>query len=261
MKLPATWKLVCFTLAFLSFGAALYFWIKSKMVQNTDTVVFLKNSETQAILNEDADHYYQTFHKVDLKVRKSKNLQEYLEKIGNSGCEGTEDNKEKILYCIGKVNERLEPKRKETVEGIEIDKLLNLQWRIGFTCDKFYENGLPHTRDNVIILNNTDIQRRNIVEMCQLLIHEKVHVYQKTHTQEFKEYLEEKFEKVEKKDKNKTIPANPDVDGFVYKEKKSGEVFNVKYKKNPEHFRDITGNHKKEHPNESVAYKLEKLYT
>ena len=33
-------------------------------------------------------------------------------------------------------------------------KLLDLKWKIGFICDKFYENGLPHTRGDTILINN-----------------------------------------------------------------------------------------------------------
>lgn len=256
------WKIICFALAFLCFGAGLYFWIKSTMVKNTDKVIFLTPEETQAILNDDADHYYQTFHKVDLKVRKSKNLNDYLAKIANSGCDGVEENKEKVLDCIEKVTNKLSTRRGETIEGIQIGKLLDLEWRVGFTCDNFYEDGLPHTRGNVIILNNQDIQRRNIYEMCQLLIHEKVHIYQKTYKDDVDSFISENFEKVREKEENSNIPANPDVDNFIYKDS-DGTVLESTYAKKPKHFRDIAfpkDDHTLEHPYEKIAYTLEKLY-
>ena len=255
------WKIAGCVLAFLSFGAAMYFFLKSKMVKNTDQITFLKSSETQEILNNDADHYYQSFNKTDLKLRKAKTLSEYLEKISDSGSEGGEENKEKIIDCIGRINKKLE---NGTKEGIDIQKFVKLDWRIGFTGNIFYENGLPHTRTDVIILNNKDVEKRSITELCRLLIHEKVHVYQKKYKTDFSTYLEENFEKTEQKGNQEDIPANPDTDKFIYKKKSTGEIFQGRYRENPKHFRDIIftdEDHTKEHPNESVAYALENMYS
>jgi len=255
------WKVALFFLAFLSFGAAMYFFLISKMVTNTENITFLKSSETQEILNRDADHYYQSFNKTDFKLRKSKNLAEYLEKISDSGSEGGEENKEKIIDCVKRINKTLQTGIKE---GVDIKKFVEMDWRVGFTGDTFYENGLPHTRLNVIILNDKDIETKSITELCRLLIHEKVHVYQKTYKRDFSMYLDENFEKTGEKGKQDDIPANPDTDNFIYKRKSTGEIFQGKYRENPKHFRDIAftdNDHTKEHPNESVAYALENLYT
>jgi hypothetical protein len=261
------WKIGVFILAFLSFGAALYFFLKSKMVKNTDQITFLSSSETQAVLNDDADHYYQTFNKVDLKLRKSKNLEEYLARIANSGSEGGEENKEKVMDCIQRIHQKLEQTNTSTknkvVSGVDLRKFLDMPWRIGFTGDTFYENGLPHTRSGVIILNNRGVEKKNISEMCRLLIHEKVHVYQKIFKTEFAHYLEEKYDKTPKKPNDIRLPANPDTDRFVYTDKTTGQILQGKYRDNPRHFRDIDftdDDHTKEHPNESVAYTLEKLF-
>jgi hypothetical protein len=254
------WKISFFILAFLSFGAALYFFLKSKMVRNTDRIHFLSSAEIQSVLNEDADEYYQTFSKVDLKLRKSKNIQEYVDKISNSGSEGGEENKEKIIDCIHRINEKLAKNAETQISGINIRTFIEMPWRIGFTGDTFYENGLPHTRNDVIILNNRDIEKKNISSMCQLLIHEKVHVYQKTYKTEFLKYLDETYDKMEKEP---GLPANPDTDRFVYTNKSTGEIFKGKYRDNPRHFRDIEftdDDHTKEHPNESVAYAFQQLY-
>lgn len=257
------WKIVLFAIALLCFGAAMYFYVKSKMVANTEKIIFLTDSETQEVLNGDADHYYQTFNKVDLKVRKSKTMEDYLVKIANSGCFAMEENKEKIVDCIERVQTQLTPRRNEVIDGIQIGKLLDLEWRIGFTCDDIYESGLPHTRGNVIILNNLDIQRRTLEETCQLLIHEKVHVYQKTYAEETNAHLTEHFDIVKKKSDNARVPANPDVDENIYKRKQDGKILESEYVKKPTHFRDVKfpdGDHTQEHPFEMTAYKLESLY-
>ena len=255
-------KIALFVLAFLSFGASMYFFLKSKMIKNTENIIFLTNSETQELLNRDADHYYQSFNKTDLKLRKSKSLAEYLEKISDSASEGGEENKEKIVDCIGRINKKLQPGMKE---GVDMRKFVEMEWRIGFTGNTFYENGLPHTRTNVIILNNQDIEKKSITDLCRLLIHEKVHVYQKTYKKEFSKYVDQHFEIAgEKKKQPEDVPANPDTDKFIYKRKNTGEILQGRYREKPKHFRDIAftdDDHTKEHPNEYVAYALENLYS
>lgn len=258
------WKIGIFILAFLSFGAATYFFLKSKMVKNTDQITFLTSSETQAVLNDNADQYYQTFTKIDLKVRKCKSLKEYLARISNSGSEGEEENKEKIMDCINRINRKLDKtKGDKMISGVNMRTFLDMPWRIGFTGDTFYENGLPHTRNGVIIMNSRDIERKSITSMCRLLIHEKVHVYQKIYQTEFAKYLEENYDRTEKEHNDITIPSNPDTDRFVYTEKATGQILQGKYRENPRHFRDIDftdNDQRKEHPNESVAYALENLF-
>ena len=249
--------------AFLSLGVAIYFYFKSKMVHNTDDVTFLDRSELVSLLTEDADHYYDTFNKTDLKLRKSNTIDEYKKTIVGSCCEGEEENKEKIINCIEKVNKRLETKRNENIDGVSLDKWLDTPWKIGFVCDKKYENGLPHTRGNVIVLNNKHVLQRNIPELCRLLIHEKTHVYQKMYKSDFTQALKNDYEISERKDENDNIPANPDVDEYIYRKKGDGTVLKPEYKRNPKQFRDIlypNNDHTLEHPNETVAYSVEKLY-
>jgi hypothetical protein len=250
-------------IAFLSLGAGIYFYFKSKMVQNTEGIVFLDKTELAALLTEDADHYYDTFNKTDLKMRKSKTIDEYKKTIVNSCCEGEEENKEKVINCIEKVETRLESKRSEKVDGIDMGKWLDIPWRIGFVCDKKYENGLPHTRGNVIVLNNKEVLRRNIPELCKLLIHEKTHVYQKMYKSEFTQSLEKEYEIVERKEGDEKIPANPDVDEYIYRKKSDGFTLKTEYKKDPKTFRDVlypNNDSTLEHPNEIVAYSVENLY-
>lgn len=262
MNIPIK-KLLLIFIAFLSLGAGIYFYFKSKTIQNTDTITFLDQNELSELLTKDADHYYDTFNKNDLKMRKTKSIDQYKKIISKSCCEGEEETKEKIVNCIEKINKRLQMRRDENVDGIVIGKWLDIPWRIGFVCDKKYENGLPHTRGDVIILNNKDIVQRNIPKLCKLLIHEKTHVYQKIYKSEFTQSLESSYETIERKDGQDNIPANPDVDEYIYKKKENGLVMKTEYKENPKKFRDViypNNDEVLEHPNETVAYSMEKLY-
>lgn len=257
-----TWKIFTVILALLSFCIGIYLWILPKL-NSKQSVVFLSKKETQDILNADADHYYSRFNKTDYQVRGVKNKEEYLAKIANSACNVDFEVEEKLEYCIEKLQKLLN-NTKETqniVNGVSLEELMKLPWKIGFTCDKHYENGLPHTRGDTILLNNKDVTTRTIDETCKLLLHEQTHVYQKT--KDMKSYLDENFDITNITEEEKTkIPANPDTDGVVYKDKKTGELFQGQYNSQPKHFRDIdfkSGDFQKEHPFEYMAYKMESL--
>ena len=249
-------------LAALLFAAAAAVFYKSRI---RPVIQFLSAEEMQRVITDDADNYYDKFHTVDYKVRDVTNRHTYLEKIAKSGCAAESDIIEKVRSCIETVHRHLSATNgNETIHGIDIAVFLNIPWRIGFTCDKKYENGLPHTRGDVIILNNKDIQRRTVNEVCKLLIHEKSHVYQKTKKENISAYLKTNYTEVKRKDyKDKTIPANPDIDDIIYKCNKTNMLLEGKYRENPTHFRDVVftqNNHALEHPFERIAYGMEDLF-
>jgi len=231
--------------------------------RNTTPIIdILSAEEMQRVITMDADHYYEKFHAVDFKVRKVNNKAAYLDKISGSGCAAEEETIQKVKNCIETVHAHLSNKRDETIHGININTFLKIPWRIGFICDRKYENGLPHTRGDVIILNNQDVRRKTVTEVCKLLIHEKSHVYQKT--ENMSDYLKTKYTEVKQKDyKDKTIPANPDTNDKVYKCNETNVVLEGKYRKDPTHFRDVLftqNDHALEHPYESIAYNMEELF-
>ncbi len=248
------------SLAVLFSIAAIYFYIDFAR-QNAPVIEILNAEEMQHVITTDADHYYDKFHAVDFKVRNVKNKHSYLDKISKSGCSSEENTIQKIKDCINTINTQLSDRRHETIHGIYIDQFLKIPWRIGFICDKKYENGLPHTRGDVIVLNNQDVQRRSMSEVCKLLIHEKSHVYQKK--ENMSAYLKTKYTEVKKKDyQDETIPANPDTNDTIYKSNETNVVLEGKYRENPRHFRDVLftqNDHTLEHPFESVAYNMENL--
>jgi len=247
-------------LAIVSFIVGIYYWLQ--FTSTKLSLTFLTETETQTVLNNDADHYYDTFQKEDLKVRHVKSKQDYLGKISKSSCDGNIEIEEKITYCVEKLHTYMKQYTGQTIEGVTIDDLMKLPWKIGFICDKVYENGLPHTRGDVIILSNLHIQSLTIPEVCRLLLHEQTHVFQKKYG--MTDYLKTHYDTVTVHDKEKKrIPANPDTDGLVYKDKSNGTVFQGQYNKTPKFFRDITftnGDHTMEHPFEYMAYQLEKLF-
>ena len=210
---------------------------------------YLTKDELYAHLIENKDGYYDRFHKNDLKVRNVTSVSQYLEKIKDSVCNVPPDLQEKLTTAIKQVNQAKE------VKGIDMDLFLQIPWKIGCVRNKKYENGLPHTRGQVIILPLT-VDERSMTSLCRLLMHEKVHVYQKLYPERVQKYFETKGIRPIKKTnfQNAAIPANPDIDDSLF------QNYGAWYENTPTHFEDVQyvgGSHKREHPLEEMAYEAE----
>ena len=69
-------------------------------------------------------------------------------------------------------------------------KALYIPWYICCTQGLSYENGVPHTRGNYIIISKEHIKNKDVNELANTLVHEKVHVYQKLYPDDVSKYLE-----------------------------------------------------------------------
>ena len=67
--------------------------------RNEPVIQILTSEEIQRVITNDADHYYDKFHKMDFKVRSVKNKTKYLEKISKSGCTASDASVKKIKVC------------------------------------------------------------------------------------------------------------------------------------------------------------------
>ena len=208
------------------------------------------------------DDYFSKFNETDFKVRNVSSLDEYKKKIKDSTCKPSN----KILYKLKKaINianlriKRLSYKYKNTYYGIDLDKLNRIRWKIGIVCNDNYENGMPHTRHDVIIISSNDIYSDSLKTLSDTLVHEKIHVYQKLYGEDVELYFKLKIiKKIKKNTKSDYIPANPDIDNYTYINNKN-IVYRAKYLPNATSIHDIKlpfGDDAFEHPFEEMAYEL-----
>jgi len=229
-------------------------------------IIFYKKENLCNILKKDEDQYVNSLFTTDLKVRNVKNKEEYLEKIDQSIINPTNDVINIIKNCILKINQRLEYYLKNNgnfYEYINISKFKNIQWKIGFMGNKEYENGLPHTRNDIILLNKNKILLNTQDKIIKTLLHEKVHVYQKLYPEDVKLYLKnKKFIKLKKMTKYDNIRANPDLDDYIYQDKYFN-TYKAVYNNNPTSIEDITyfpqNSQFYEHPFERMAIEFETI--
>ena len=217
---------------------------------------YMHYNELKDYLLEDKDDYYKNFSDLDLKARKVNNINEYYENIKKSCIDIDNNNMDILNYCISIANNKL---KKYKCIGFDGVKCADLEWNIGLVKDKLYEEGYPHTRYNVIIIPLNLL--KNESQLIDTLIHEKIHVYQKTYPEDIEKYLEDNgFSKYKlRSDLNKYTRSNPDMDQWIYKNNKD-EIMMTEYMNNPKSIMDVKtipiNNSKYEHPFEYMAYNI-----
>ena len=149
--------------------------------------------------------------------------------------------------------------------GFDSIKASNIPWNIGKIKGLLYEHGLPHTRhDDLIILSGEKNLTGDIRSLTRTLIHEKIHIYQKQNIDDVEKYLKiNNFEKYKYREYNDIIRANPDLDGWIYKNRLSGNIYKCEYtSSNPENIMDVknTGGQIYEHPYENMAVIISSMY-
>ena len=219
-------------------------------------VVFLDKHRLCDFLLSDSDNYYQTFTKQDKMVRKIDNIDGYHALIQESVGEFNPTQKESISKCVELADDFF--KGIET-PGFHGYRASQLPWKFGCVVGNKYEEGLPHTRLDVIILPSNAVNQPD-KSLVSLLIHEKVHVYQKCYPRDIDHYCQKhNLIVVGKRSNNDNIRANPDTNSDIYGSN-SGTIFAMEYNANPTSISDTREDGKEDHPNEKMAYEIAGMY-
>lgn len=205
-------------------------------------MIFLSKSDTINYLKSDPDQYYSTFTELDLMARNVSNINEYISKIPKSISSFTPSEKNKIKKYISDIDQKLQIIKMDYFNGAKASKI---PWIIACVDGEGYENGFSHTRNNLIILSRSAIDRKT-------LLHEKVHVYYKMYPKDRHKYLSN-FQKCQR---SKNVRANPDTDPYTYRDKK--RIYECTYRPHPRSIDDIIGPNQYEHPLEKIAYDISK---
>lgn len=240
----------------------LYYIINNIKIENFENfeknIIFIEKNELFNILKKDSDNYYKSFYRNDLIVRNINNEDDYIKLIDLSIDNFNEYEKNKIIKCINDINIIFKNINYDWFNGIKAN---NISWKIGCIKGKLYENGLPHTRNDIIIISKEDINKLNFIKLKKTLIHEKVHIYQKIYNNDVQKYLfKNKFTKFKTRNEYDNIRANPDLDNIIYKDN-NNTIYKAIYNTNPKSVEDITyfpiNTQLYEHPFERMAIEIE----
>ena len=216
-------------------------------------LTFVPADAVISFLQSDPDHYYDTFTRFDLRARHVASVADYIDRIPEAIVDASAGLRARIRKAVPIVDARLARIRRVSFNG---QKAADLPWHIGFmkeNKDKLYEDGLPHTRIDLIMLP-TRLAKASDNELIDTLFHEKVHIYQKAYPRDLERWLAHNgFERVRRRTKGSRIRANPDIDGWVYRD--ANRVYKCLYSsETPHHIEDVKeGGLDFEHPFEAAA--------
>jgi len=221
---------------------------------NNININFLLADVTYNLLSSNKE-YYDTFYSNDFKVRGIKDMKDYMKKIQYSVVDFTEEEKDKILEAVRIADSKILSINKDYFNGMKAN---NIMWKFGLTQDNAYEEGLPHTIKDTIILNRNTIMNDKY-NLATTLVHEKIHIYQKKYPADVKKYLEEKeFKLIKKREESDNTRANPDIDNNIYE--KDNIIYKMVYHNNPSSILDVyQKNQIYEHPYETMAIEISRL--
>jgi hypothetical protein len=240
----------------------------------------MNKDETTMFLEYDEDKYVSNLSTVDLYARKVLSKEEYIYIIKNSATSFTNNDKDILNKCIERADELLRSVKiynisKENnlsyTKNFNFNDLANIKWVLSLTSSENsdnnliggYEEGLPHTRKNVIFLSNKILNYPED-ELIKILIHEKIHIYQRNNEELFKIIVENmgytEVSNITEISYNtiKHIRSNPDVNRKIYKNQNTGKFMLCLYNSDkPNGINDVDlKDYSLEHPYEKIAYEI-----
>jgi hypothetical protein len=262
-----------FFLFFLFSFFNIYLHTKQKIYERFESlsnlnIFFIHSDDLSNILKQNSDQYYETFFEKDFSSRKIKTIHDYIHIIDKSVNNFNKEEKDKIIKCIQKANLLLNTlndknNNKKNMDWFQSEKVRNIKWKIGCIHGHLYEGGLPHTRNDIILISKKDVNEFSEDKLIGTLIHEKVHIYQKMYPEDIQQYLMlYQFSKWKKRDEFDNIRANPDLDQWIYQDSQE-RIYKSQYNDNPSSVEDIFYlpiNHQTyEHPFEKMAIEIEDM--
>ena len=250
----------------------IYTTLPFKNGKNDTHLYYMSYEETVLFLENDEDKYVANLSPLDLYARKVSSKDEYINIIKNEAIHFNKGDKLILDSCTKKADELLrniDINNISTESNLDYSKYLNykdianIKWVLAITKSDNggkYENGLPHTRKHIIFLSQ-DVLNYSEDEIIRLLIHEKIHIYQRYNEALFKTIIYNMGYTDSHdipQEKLKYVRSNPDVNNKIYKNKNTGELMICLYRSDkPQNINDIvTHNYSMEHPYEKIAYEI-----
>ena len=216
---------------------------------------------------KDNDEYFKNMSKYDLKARNVSSIQEYKNIIVNDQKYSKQSLslKDYIVLLLASIRADYyfyNLKHKMLPDDHNINKIL---WKFGIIKSSKYENKYPHTREDIIFIHISLVKDVNSLKdyynFVALLIHEKLHIYQRYNGVAVDNCLEKLNirSKYNRKD-FKLIRANPDLNNWVYTHNDKLMLYEY-VNEFPKGINDLKKKPSRyEHPYEMISYTLENEY-
>ena len=219
--------------------------------------VFLTKSQTAHFLLSDPDGFGKSLNKVNLEANGVVNHKDLIDKWTTSAAAWKPEEIQKLQDAAQIVDYNINTHLQDPFKS----QLNDISWQFAKTIAPYYLDGLPHTRADIIFLTDRDIGLASVEKLSKILLHEKIHVWERKHPEEIGGWIERKgFKKIKRISEDGLQRQNPDIDDFIYEDAK-GKICGVRFKNaNPRDLHDIQSNYDSscDHPYEQFAYGMER---
>lgn len=218
---------------------------------------FLTSSETKSFIRRDPDSYLRNLSNCDLHARHHPDYFSYMSQTKGLNFSHREKTQIKKLALKTDLILRSFPDSSFFKTMSEID------WIFAKTSSN-YEDGMPHTRENVIFIPasvaNTICNPKNRQFGIRVLLHEKTHIFQRRFPEITRKFVYCKYHMVPFRVADSPLKrSNPDIDEFDYIDQNTGLITSDLYNSDtPKKIYEDQDNPKK-HPYEIMAYEMESL--
>jgi hypothetical protein len=251
---------------------------------DSDNIRFMTYKDTANFLAKDNDGYVRNLTELDLHARNVKTHIDYLNNIDDTTVSFTEDEKRLLVKCANNADKYLKDEKFADIKyGKHLDgkQIAGIKWVFANTFANYskdvikeYEQGLPHTRENIILLSK-NVLKEHELDLTSTLIHEKIHIYQRYNPELFDKIIKEMgLKEIEKKSFRhaKYIRSNPDTNNKLYYYPKTATTDTKDYDEDkvmvclyrndkPNSINDVKHkNFAEEHPYEKIAYEVAENY-
>jgi hypothetical protein len=222
---------------------------------------FMSKEETILFFKSDKDNYIRDMTDLDIKALKSSSKQDYLLKSISDASDFTNREKRILTRACGEADDFFNSFDK--IPNVNFKKIADIKWVLSKTNGEWYEQNYPHTRLDMIFISPNVI---NHYEVVRILVHEKMHVFERLYPNEMRVWREaEGYKPYKKFSEYPMRRSNPDLDGTVYLDKYGNETLVQFTTTNPSSIDDKVTypggkTWKEEHPNETLAYMVDYAY-
>ena len=239
--------------------------------KNNEHIYFMNDKETSVFLKNDNDRYVRNMSELDLCARNVKSHMEYINNIKDTAISFEQSEKDLLTKCAANADKYF---KTEAYKELKYSKYLNgnniasIKWIFANTStnrfnNKIMENeeGLPHTRENIIFISK-NVLKYDELNLTNTLIHEKIHIFQRYNTEILDKIISDMgLKELDRRlyKYSKYIRTNPDTNNKIYyNEKNKDIIFVCLYRNNnPNSINDVLhNNYSTEHPYEKIAYEI-----
>jgi hypothetical protein len=204
-------------LIFIFVAIVLYVSLKKKAeVYQPSPTYFLSLAQTKDFLLADSDGYGAGLNKVNLEANGVVKYGDLIDKWQSAAGEWKDWERKKLQDAATVADFHINTKLKDAFKV----QLASIGWQFAKTLHPYVCDGLPFTRTDIIFLTDKVVADSSIKRLAKILVHEKVHVWERKYPEEMQGWIERNgFQKVRPTYQDPLVRANPDVDSWNYIDK------------------------------------------